>query len=93
MCTGPSVMTPATTAANNLLLALITMGEGWHNNHHFYPASTRQGFYWWEIDLTYYCLKLMEWLGLVWDVRDVPVYVRRANKQETIGVPLPAMES
>ena len=44
--------------------------------------------------MTYYCLKGMEWLGLVWDVRGVPVYVReQKNKQETIGVPLPAMES
>jgi stearoyl-CoA desaturase (Delta-9 desaturase) len=78
---------------NNWLLALSTMGEGWHNNHHFYPASTRQGFYWWEIDMTYYCLKLMEWLGLVWDVRDVPVYVReQKSKQESLTGPLSAAE-
>jgi len=78
---------------NNFLLALITMGEGWHNNHHFYPASTRQGFYWWEIDMTYYCLKLMEWLGLVWDVRGVPVYVReQKSKEETITGTLSAAE-
>ena len=69
---------------NNLLLALITMGEGWHNNHHYYPASTRQGFYWWEIDLTYYGLKLLEQLGLVWDIRNVPTYVREGkSKQES----------
>ena len=67
------------------------MGEGWHNNHHFYPASTRQGFYWWEIDMTYYGLKAMEWLGLVWDIKDVPVYVReQKNKHETIAVQLTA---
>ena len=42
---------------NNWLLALITLGEGWHNNHHHYPASARQGFYWWEIDVTYYVLR------------------------------------
>jgi stearoyl-CoA desaturase (delta-9 desaturase) len=72
---------------NNFFLALITLGEGWHNNHHYYPASTRQGFYWWEIDITYYGLKLMEWFGLVWDIREVPVYVRDGkSKQEAIAV-------
>ena len=54
---------------NSLLLALVTMGEGWHNNHHRYPVSTRQGFYWWEIDATYYILKALSWLGVVWDIR------------------------
>jgi stearoyl-CoA desaturase (Delta-9 desaturase) len=78
---------------NNFLLALITMGEGWHNNHHFYPASTRQGFYWWEIDMTYYCLKAMEWLGLVWDIREVPVYVReQKSKEEVLAGTLTAAE-
>ena len=72
---------------NNFLLALITMGEGWHNNHHYYPASTRQGFYWWEIDMTYYCLKAMELVGLVWDIKDVPIYVREGkSKHEAVAV-------
>lgn len=57
---------------NSFFLAIITMGEGWHNNHHHYPAATRQGFYWWEIDLTYYILKLMSWVGLIWDLNPVP---------------------
>ena len=57
---------------NNLLLALLTLGEGWHNNHHHYPGSARQGFFWWEFDLTYYGLKLMATLGLIWDLRPVP---------------------
>jgi stearoyl-CoA desaturase (delta-9 desaturase) len=69
---------------NNLILALITMGEGWHNNHHYYPASTRQGFYWWEIDLTYYGLKLLEQLGLVWDIRNVPTYVREGKTKQEV---------
>ncbi len=60
---------------NNLLLALVTFGEGWHNNHHYYPSSTRQGFYWWEIDLTYYMLVVLSWLGLVWDLKAVPARV------------------
>ena len=58
---------------NNLLIAILTLGEGWHNNHHHYPGATRQGFYWWEIDITYYVLRLFEKLGLVWDLRPVPV--------------------
>ncbi len=57
---------------NNLLLALLTFGEGWHNNHHRYPGSVRQGFYWWEIDLTYYGLWVMSKLGLIWDLHPVP---------------------
>lgn len=57
---------------NSFILALITLGEGWHNNHHKYPGSTRQGFFWWEIDLTYYGLKVLSWLGVLWDLRPVP---------------------
>lgn len=66
---------------NNLLLALLTLGEGWHNNHHHYMSSARQGFYWWEIDLTYYGLKLMERLGIIWELKPVPARVyERADK-------------
>ena len=54
---------------NSLWLALVTGGEGWHNNHHRYPASERQGFYWWEIDFTHYGIALLSRLGIVWDVR------------------------
>ena len=57
---------------NSLLLALITLGEGWHNNHHRYSHSARQGFYWWEIDLSYYVLRVLAWIGLVWDLKPVP---------------------
>ena len=62
---------------NNVWLALITFGEGWHNNHHHFPGSARQGFRWWEIDLTYYLLRLMSWLGLVWELKPVPVALKR----------------
>ncbi|WP_225444753.1 acyl-CoA desaturase [Pseudomarimonas arenosa] len=62
---------------NNLWLALLTFGEGWHNNHHHFPGSARQGFRWWEIDLTYYLLRLMAMLGLVWDLKPVPAQLRR----------------
>jgi stearoyl-CoA desaturase (delta-9 desaturase) len=57
---------------NNWLLALITMGEGWHNNHHAYQSSVRQGFKWWEIDPTYYVLRALSWLGVVWDMKAPP---------------------
>ena len=57
---------------NNFLLAILTFGEGWHNNHHFYPGSARQGFAWWEIDITYYGLRMMQLLGLIRDLRPVP---------------------
>lgn len=63
---------------NNPILALITLGEGWHNNHHYFPGAVRQGFYWWEIDLTYYALKLLSWIGLIWDLHPVPERVYAA---------------
>src|SRR5678816_811407 len=53
---------------NNLALALITMGEGWHNNHHHYQVSARQGFFWWEVDCTYYVLRALAAVGLIWDL-------------------------
>ena len=60
---------------NNFILAMLTLGEGWHNNHHFYPGSVRQGFHWWEVDTTYYILCLFEWLGLIWNVRPAPAWL------------------
>jgi stearoyl-CoA desaturase (delta-9 desaturase) len=57
---------------NNIVLALITLGEGWHNNHHRYMNAARQGFYWWEIDITYYLLKVLSWFGLIWSLKSVP---------------------
>lgn len=67
---------------NSLLLALITLGEGWHNNHHRYPGSERQGFYWWEIDITHYILKVLSWFGIVWNLREPPTQIY----QEAIAV-------
>ncbi len=60
------------TSRNNLILAIITLGEGWHNNHHHFAVTVRQGFFWWEIDITYYLLVVMSWLGIVRDLRPVP---------------------
>lgn len=66
---------------NNVLLALVTLGEGWHNNHHYHASSVRQGFYWWEVDISYYLLRLMEKMGLVWDLRTVPKHKRDLREQ------------
>jgi stearoyl-CoA desaturase (delta-9 desaturase) len=61
---------------NNPVLAIITLGEGWHNNHHHYQASCRQGFYWWEYDITYYVLRALAAVGLIWDLHGVPDHIR-----------------
>jgi stearoyl-CoA desaturase (delta-9 desaturase) len=57
---------------NNLLVALITLGEGWHNNHHHYPSSERQGLHWWEIDVSHYALRVLSLVGVVRDLRTPP---------------------
>jgi stearoyl-CoA desaturase (delta-9 desaturase) len=66
---------------NNWFLAILTMGEGWHNNHHAYQASVRQGFRWWEYDPTFYVLKLLSWLGMVWDLQTPPEAVVRGEQR------------
>jgi stearoyl-CoA desaturase (delta-9 desaturase) len=70
------------TSRNNWLLALLTTGEGWHNNHHHYQSSVRQGFRWWEIDVTYYLLRLLALTGLIWDLRQPPAHVVAAARSE-----------
>lgn len=60
---------------NNFLIALLTMGEGWHNNHHHYMSSARQGYTWWEIDFSFYLLKLLSLFGIVWDLRTYPAHL------------------
>lgn len=67
---------------NNFFLAIITLGEGWHNNHHHYPGSTRQGFFWWEVDISYYILVGMSWVGLVWDLRKPPAHLLERSTQQ-----------
>lgn len=69
---GRRVYATADDSRNNFLLALLTHGEGWHNNHHFYAASARQGFRWYELDASYAVLCMLERLGIVWDVRRPP---------------------
>ena len=65
---------------NNALLALLTLGEGWHNNHHRYPGAARQGFRWWELDLSWLGLRALAALGLVWDLKPVPERVRAERR-------------
>jgi len=71
---------------NNWWLAIITLGEGWHNNHHAYMASTRQGFRWWEFDPTYYALRALAWVRLVWDLNEPPEAIVRNEKKLGRGV-------
>jgi stearoyl-CoA desaturase (Delta-9 desaturase) len=74
---------------NSFILALVTLGEGWHNNHHRYQACTRQGFYWWEIDITYYGLKLLSYTGFIRGLKPVPQSIldeaARADHAHTIA--------
>ncbi len=66
---------------NSFILSLITLGEGWHNNHHRYMTATRQGFYWWEIDITYYLLKGLSLTGFIWDLKGVPASIYREAEE------------
>lgn len=76
------------TSRNNWLLALITCGEGWHNNHHHFCASANQGFYWWEIDVSYYVIKTFEALGLAWDVRKPSADALERNRLDRRDAPV-----
>jgi stearoyl-CoA desaturase (delta-9 desaturase) len=65
---------------NNFWIALVTLGEGWHNNHHYSPSLERQGIMWWEIDICHYALRMLSHLGIVWDLRtDVRTTARLAS--------------
>jgi stearoyl-CoA desaturase (delta-9 desaturase) len=87
---------------NNALTAFFAAGEGWHNNHHRYQRAARNGFYWWEYDVTFYTITVMRWLGLAWDVQGVPARIYREAKgkqpvpvEETFpaGQPEPVLDS
>jgi stearoyl-CoA desaturase (delta-9 desaturase) len=68
---------------NNALLAILTFGEGWHNNHHHCASSARQGLTWWEIDVTYYVLRALARLRVIWAIREPP-----ATKKPAPRIPL-----
>jgi stearoyl-CoA desaturase (delta-9 desaturase) len=84
-CFGRRRYATSDDSRNNPWLALLTFGEGWHNNHHHFPGAARQGFYWWEIDLTFYGLKLLEVFGVIHDLRVLPPRLLDARR-----VPTPA---
>ena len=67
---------------NSFILAILCCGEGWHNNHHHYQSAANQGWFWWEVDVSYYVLSLLSWFGIVWDLRTPPEHV----KARTIAV-------
>ena len=71
---------------NNLFLAIITLGEGWHNNHHHFPSATPQGFRWWQIDVTYYILKVLSIFRIVWDLRLPPAHVVKGKRKLSFTV-------
>lgn len=72
---------------NNAFLALLTLGEGWHNNHHRFPAAARQGFYWWQLDISYAVLYVMAKLGIVWDLKPVPLHVLHEGRSAKYPAP------
>lgn len=78
------------TSRNHWFLALLLLGEGWHNNHHHCQSSARVGFYWWELDVTYYVLVVLGWVGLVWDIRGVPARVYETAAAKPSSSPLGA---
>jgi stearoyl-CoA desaturase (delta-9 desaturase) len=67
------------------------MGEGWHNNHHHYMSSANQGFFWWEVDASFYILKGLEKVGLVWDLRSVPEHMKKRNLLRDVGERAPLL--
>jgi stearoyl-CoA desaturase (Delta-9 desaturase) len=56
-------------STNNFPIAIVSLGEGWHNNHHAFPNSARHGLRWWQFDSSYIIIRTMSLLGLVWNVR------------------------
>jgi stearoyl-CoA desaturase (delta-9 desaturase) len=78
---GKRVFSTSDDSRNSMIFALVTMGEGWHNNHHHYPGSAAQGFRWWQIDMSYYLLWIGERVGLVTNLRRVPERLRRSASE------------
>src|SRR5690606_16566470 len=70
---------------NNPFLALLTLGEGWQNDHHRWAVSCREGFYWWELDITWLILKLMSWVGIVRELNPVPAHVLAEGRSQQQG--------
>ena len=60
---------------NNAVTAFFSAGEGWHNNHHRYQRAARNGFYWWEVDITWYVIRAMAAVSLAWNIQEVPTRI------------------
>jgi len=75
----------ADASRNSLFIAVLTLGEGWHNNHHHYQSAVNQGWFWWELDVSYALLRLLSWLGVVRDLRLPPAEVREGRRVEEPG--------
>ena len=79
---------------NSFLLAILCCGEGWHNNHHYYQLAAKQGWFWWEVDLSYYILSFLSWFGIVWDLRTPPEQIKArtiaAERESHMGRTPPA---
>jgi len=73
------------SSRNNLFLAILTLGEGWHNNHHHFPSATPQGFHWWQIDVTYYILKVLSIFRIVWALRLPPAHVVAGKRKLSLA--------
>ena len=70
---------------NNALIAFLTLGEGWHNNHHGFPYSARFGMNWWQVDFSWWVVALLHRLGLVWDVKfPSDQDIERKKEQEVV---------
>ena len=87
---GKRVFATSDDSRNNWFLALITLGEGWHNNHHRYMQSANQGFYWWQIDISYYVLKALSFVGIVWELKKPP---QRVLDEGRAGNPAPFVKA
>lgn len=72
------------SSRNSFIMAILTLGEGWHNNHHYYPHCARQGFFWWEIDPTYYVLKLLKLVGIVHEIKEPSKHVVAGSNQVAV---------
>ena len=75
------------TSRNNWILAIVTLGEGWHNNHHHHASSANQGFRWYEIDVTYYVLRALAFMRIIWDVRKAPSHIVERTKSTAADLP------
>lgn len=84
---GKRVYPTSDNSKNSMWISLLTMGEGWHNNHHYFPSSESQGLEWWQIDMSHYIITMLSWVGVVWDIKRIPrrlVEERKIKNQDKL---------